>query len=53
MGYISADFYSHPVGIFTYKLFKFHDSEKFEISCYANGSKFDKLTDYLRSCLKT
>lgn len=48
LGYVSADFYSHPVGIFTYKLFEFHDVERFELYCYSNGSKFDRLTEHLK-----
>ncbi len=49
IGYVSADFYSHPVGIFTYRLFERHDRTRFELFCYSNGSIKDKLTQNLQS----
>jgi len=49
IGYVSSDFYSHPVGIFTYRLFERHDRNRFELFCYSNGNIKDKLTHNLQS----
>lgn len=37
IGYISADFRMHPVGLMTSRLFAWHDRERYEIYCYALG----------------
>lgn len=34
IGYVSADFNSHAVGLLIRDLFKYHDREKFEVCCY-------------------
>lgn len=49
IGYVSADFYSHPVGIFTYRLFERHDRTRFELFCYSNGTIKDRLTQNLQN----
>lgn len=48
IGYVSGDFRRHPVGYFLDGVLACHDSERFEVFCYANQSFGDDLTDRLR-----
>jgi protein O-GlcNAc transferase len=47
IGYVSADFYRHPVGFFMNGPLARHDRARFKIACYSNG-KPDAYTDQLR-----
>ena len=44
IGYISSDFREHPVGHNIMPIFANHDHDKYEIFCYAELSKTDKIT---------
>ena len=48
IGYISADFCSHPVGRIMSVVLPKHDSESHEIVCYDNGSRRDDVNTILR-----
>ena len=44
IGYVSADFYRHPVASFIEPILGTHNKQAFEIFCYYNGSVQDALT---------
>lgn len=48
VGYVSGDFYHHPVGYFFESVLNHHDSAHFEIFCYYNHDRHDELTARLR-----
>jgi protein O-GlcNAc transferase len=48
VGYMSADFRTHPVGRFLLPLFRHHDPQQVEIFCYSNLTAPDPMTDQLR-----
>ncbi len=48
IGYVSADFRNHPVGIFIEQVLAHHDKSRFEIFCYSNHGINDDLTTRLR-----
>lgn len=48
IGYVSADFRNHPVGIFIEQVLAHHDKSRFEIFCYSNHGINDDLTVRLR-----
>lgn len=48
IGYVSADFRNHPIGIFIEQTLAHHDKSGFEIFCYSNQSVNDDLTVRLR-----
>ncbi|MGZ5051293.1 MAG: O-linked N-acetylglucosamine transferase family protein [Methylobacter sp.] len=47
IGYVSADFCSHPVGLFLYHVLERHDRENFEVYCYSNGGQRDEVTEVI------
>jgi predicted O-linked N-acetylglucosamine transferase (SPINDLY family) len=49
IGYISPDFCDHAQSFFTVPLFSAHDHEHFEIYCYADVARPDRITARLRS----
>jgi predicted O-linked N-acetylglucosamine transferase (SPINDLY family) len=49
IGYVSADFWEHPVGRFVSPLLRHHDRRQFEIYCYSNSARSDGMTARLRS----
>ena len=49
IGYLSADFRTHPVANFIWSLIKFHDAEKFSIYCYSNTKTFDAVTAQIKN----
>ena len=49
IGYVSPDFYLHPVGRYLLPLLVSHDHQAFEIVCYSSVSGPDELTDECRS----
>ena len=48
IGYLSSDFRSHSVGLFTLQPILNHDKEKFEIFLYYNSSQHDQFTEQFR-----
>ena len=48
IGYVSADFKTHPVGFFIEQVLAHHDKNQFEIFCYSNLATDDDLTMRLR-----
>lgn len=44
IGYLSADFFMHPVMRFLEPVLKNHDRSRFDIYCYANVTKPDEVT---------
>jgi predicted O-linked N-acetylglucosamine transferase (SPINDLY family) len=48
VGYVSADFRSHPVAYFIGAVLARHDREAFDVVCYSAGRETDGLTDTLR-----
>lgn len=49
IGYVSPDFKQHPVAFFISPVLRCHDTEKFEIFCYANVPLPDNVTEQLRA----
>ena len=49
VGYVSGDFYSHPVSLFAIPMFERHDRSACEVFCYSTGSKADKVTRQVRA----
>jgi len=47
IGYVSADFYEHPVGWFLRDVLRNHDAARFEVHCYASQTRRDALTEDL------
>ena len=48
IAYISADFYSHPVGYFIEAVLSQHDKNRHEIHCYYNRNTNDEVTARLQ-----
>ncbi|MBQ7723725.1 MAG: hypothetical protein IJT57_05320, partial [Selenomonadaceae bacterium] len=48
IGFMSADFFYHPVINWSWALLTKLDKSRFEIHCYSSGAKFDEVTKYLR-----
>ncbi|RMH51330.1 MAG: glycosyltransferase [Zetaproteobacteria bacterium] len=48
IGYLSADFRSHPVGYFMYSILSEHDRSRFEIYCYSCARQQDENTRQMR-----
>jgi len=48
IGYVSPDFYNHPVAYFFAPLLANHDKANFEIYCYSDAGRRDGITAYLR-----
>ncbi len=49
VGYVSGDFYLHPVAFFAIPLFERHDRSACEIFCYFNGDTVDDFTRQVRA----
>jgi protein O-GlcNAc transferase len=49
IGYVSPDFRDHPVGRYLLPLFERHDRERFEILCYSENSRPDRMTERLHA----
>ena len=52
VGYLSADFYEHPVTNFLWSLIFFRDKNNFEVYCYSAGKKFDKLSEKISASVE-
>lgn len=48
VGYVSSDFYSHPVAFFIEPLLTLHDYSRFEIFIYANVESEDYVTEQFK-----
>ncbi|HET9701352.1 MAG TPA: tetratricopeptide repeat protein [Burkholderiales bacterium] len=48
IGYVSADFYDHPVACFLEPIFANHDRERFEVFLYSGVARADAVTDRFR-----
>lgn len=48
IGYVSPDFYRHPVALFMLPVLARHDRSGFEIRCYSTGTSADSVTAELR-----
>src|SRR6266581_3213505 len=49
IGYVSSDFYAHPVSLFLVPVLERHDRSAHEIYCYSVGDKVDEVTRQVRS----
>src|SRR6266446_5981725 len=49
IGYVSSDFYAHPVSLFLVPVLERHDRSAYEIHCYSVGYKVDGITRQVRS----
>jgi predicted O-linked N-acetylglucosamine transferase (SPINDLY family) len=49
VGYVSGDFYAHPVGWLGVRTLTAHDREAVEVHCYANQTQADFLTSEIRA----
>lgn len=49
LGLVSADFYSHPVGIFLFSILECLNQARFEVYCYAEVRVDDRLTQSIQS----
>ena len=48
IGYVSPDFYAHPVGFFMAPLLEHHDRSRFEIVIYSNTLHHDRYTEQFK-----
>jgi predicted O-linked N-acetylglucosamine transferase (SPINDLY family) len=48
VGYVSGDFYLHPVSLFAIPMFERHDRSACEVFCYSTGTKADDATRQVR-----
>jgi predicted O-linked N-acetylglucosamine transferase (SPINDLY family) len=49
LGYVSPDFYGHPITRFVLPVFEHHDRSRFEVFAYAVGTTSDHITEYFRT----
>lgn len=49
IGYVSADFYRHPVGVFLLPLLRYRNRDSFSVVCYSNSLREDAVTAEIRS----
>ncbi|MCC6657121.1 MAG: tetratricopeptide repeat protein [Rhodocyclaceae bacterium] len=49
IGYVSGDFFAHPVGFFLDNVLPQHDRSRFEVHCYSNYDAEDEVTARLRA----
>lgn len=52
VGFVSADFKSHPVGFLLFSFLENYDRSRLSIFCYHNTKKFDSISHRLRSCVE-
>jgi predicted O-linked N-acetylglucosamine transferase (SPINDLY family) len=53
VGYVSCDFYRHPVAWFLLPLLEHHDRRRIESICYFTGNTVDEVTDQVRAAADT
>ncbi|MBK1647612.1 tetratricopeptide repeat protein [Rhabdochromatium marinum] len=51
IGYVSGDFWRHPVGYFLQGVLPHHDPAEVEVYCYSTQAARDDLTDRLEACV--
>ena len=49
VGYVSRDFYNHPVGRFVLPLLERHDPAAFDVFCYSNGATTDAVMGRIKA----
>lgn len=49
IGYVSGDFFTHPVALFMIPVLEHHSKDGFEVFCYSSGATSDQVTDRLRA----
>ena len=49
VGYVSSDFYRHPVALFLLPVLARHDRSRFDVRCYMTGANADSVTAELRA----
>ena len=49
IGYVSGDFYMHPVSVFTIPVVERHDRSAYDIYCYSTGTNADNITRQIRN----
>jgi protein O-GlcNAc transferase len=47
LGYVSADFCQHTVGLLIKTILAKHNTDQFEIYCYSSGNVHDAVTDFI------
>lgn len=47
LGYLSPDYYRHPIAYFIEAALRYHDRGRFEVFCYHTGTRRDEITDRL------
>ena len=47
IGYVSADFCQHTVGLLIKNILAKHNKDQFEVYCYSNGTLNDSITDFI------
>ena len=52
IGYVSADFKTHPVGKIFRSIFTCHNREEFDFYCYSDTDGKDALTEEVKACSK-
>lgn len=50
IGYVSADFYAHPLAFHLWPLLEQRDRARTEVLCYYSGAIEDRMTERLRGC---
>jgi len=48
IGYVSADFRCHAMGVLIHQMFQYHDRNFFEVYCYAIGDYEDDMTTIIK-----
>ena len=48
IGFVSADFYRHPISYFMSGLFEHYDRDKFEFHCFSHTAKDDDFTEFFK-----
>lgn len=48
IGFVSSDFFAHPVSIFAIPVLERRDRERFEVFCYSTGRRADEVTARVR-----
>jgi predicted O-linked N-acetylglucosamine transferase (SPINDLY family) len=47
VGYLSPDYYRHPISYFIEAVLRHHDRARFEVFCYHTGERCDEVTEQL------
>ena len=52
IGYVSADFGQHPIGLFIRPVLERHNRARFDVYCYSNSKRVDEVTRALEQLVK-